>query len=291
CSSRPRRRSSRPRSVKPRSRSSTRPSTCARRSPASRGTSTCLAIPCARCRAASRRPGCRSGCRSSAGRSTRLPSCGSPTPTSVRPTGTRVGRPSALRRRRHRPHRPRRQPRLRRTRADGGLPRLLGGIEMDQSVEERLEALEGRLARIEALLERSAPDLTAATQSIRTWVTEYVSLRLQQLVPETCEHPPAPGVVGGPVLPGTTVRCTEDALDLHAFAPKDVASVVDDYLREAQRAGFREVRLIHGRGTGTQRATVRALLARHPLVAGFADAPPERGGWGATVVTLAPAGG
>jgi len=81
----------------------------------------------------------------------------------------------------------------------------------------------------------------------------------------------------------------EDALDLHAFAPKDVASV--DYLREAQRAGFREVRLIHGRGTGTQRATVRALLARHPLVAGFADAPPERGGWGATVVTLAPAGG
>ena len=83
----------------------------------------------------------------------------------------------------------------------------------------------------------------------------------------------------------------EDALDLHAFAPKDVASVVDDYLREAQRAGFREVRLIHGRGTGTQRATVRALLARHPLVAGFADAPPERGGWGATVVTLAPAGG
>jgi len=83
----------------------------------------------------------------------------------------------------------------------------------------------------------------------------------------------------------------EDALDLHAFAPKDVASVVDDYLREAQRAGFREVRLIHGRGTGTQRAIVRALLARHPLVGGFADAPPERGGWGATVVTLAPTGG
>jgi dsDNA-specific endonuclease/ATPase MutS2 len=78
----------------------------------------------------------------------------------------------------------------------------------------------------------------------------------------------------------------EDALDLHAFAPKDVASVVDDYLREAQRAGFGEVRLIHGRGTGTQRAMVRALLARHPLVAGFADAPPARGGWGATVVRL-----
>ncbi len=78
----------------------------------------------------------------------------------------------------------------------------------------------------------------------------------------------------------------EDALDLHAFAPKDVGSVVDEYLREAQRAGFREVRLIHGRGTGTQRVMVRSLLARHPLVVGFADAPPERGGWGATVVTL-----
>jgi len=78
----------------------------------------------------------------------------------------------------------------------------------------------------------------------------------------------------------------EDALDLHAFSPKDVASVVDEYLRAAHRAGFSEVRLVHGRGTGTQRAIVRALLARHPLVRDFADAPPERGGWGATVVRL-----
>jgi dsDNA-specific endonuclease/ATPase MutS2 len=78
----------------------------------------------------------------------------------------------------------------------------------------------------------------------------------------------------------------EDALDLHAFSPKDVGSVVDEYLREAHRAGFREVRLVHGRGTGTQRAIVRALLGRHPLVRDFADAPPERGGWGATVVRL-----
>jgi len=89
------------------------------------------------------------------------------------------------------------------------------------------------------------------------------------------------------VEPSEPVRLPiEDALDLHAFAPKDVGSVVDEYLREAQRAGFREVRLIHGRGTGTQRVMVRSLLARHPLVVGFADAPPERGGWGATVVTL-----
>jgi DNA-nicking Smr family endonuclease len=89
------------------------------------------------------------------------------------------------------------------------------------------------------------------------------------------------------VEPSEPVRLPiEDALDLHAFAPKDVVSVVDEYLREAQRAGFREVRLIHGRGTGTQRAMVRSLLSRHPLVLGFADAPPERGGWGATVVRL-----
>jgi DNA-nicking Smr family endonuclease len=78
----------------------------------------------------------------------------------------------------------------------------------------------------------------------------------------------------------------EDSLDLHAFAPRDVVSVVDEYLRQAHQVGFREVRLIHGRGTGTQRASVRAVLARHGLVVGFADAPPERGGWGATVVTL-----
>lgn len=83
----------------------------------------------------------------------------------------------------------------------------------------------------------------------------------------------------------------EDALDLHAFAPRDVRSAVDAYLHAAGARGFREVRLIHGRGTGTQRASVQALLARHPLVAAFADAPPERGGWGATIVRLRPPAG
>ena len=78
----------------------------------------------------------------------------------------------------------------------------------------------------------------------------------------------------------------EDSLDLHAFAPKDVRPVVDEYLKEAAGRGFREVRLIHGRGMGAQRANVRALLAAHPLVVRFFDAPPERGGWGATVVVL-----
>jgi DNA-nicking Smr family endonuclease len=78
----------------------------------------------------------------------------------------------------------------------------------------------------------------------------------------------------------------EDALDLHAFAPRDVPSVVDEYLIEAHARGFVEVRLIHGRGIGVQRAIVQSLLSRHPLVAGYADAPPERGGRGATLVRL-----
>ena len=78
----------------------------------------------------------------------------------------------------------------------------------------------------------------------------------------------------------------EDALDLHTFSPRDVASVVTEYLDAAAARGFREVRLIHGRGIGTQRQIVRGVLLRHPRVIDFADAPPERGGWGATVVRL-----
>ena len=77
-----------------------------------------------------------------------------------------------------------------------------------------------------------------------------------------------------------------DSLDLHAFTPKDIPAVVADYLEECARRGYREVRLIHGRGTGTQRAIVRSLLAAHPLVTDFGDATPERGGWGATVAYL-----
>jgi DNA-nicking Smr family endonuclease len=78
----------------------------------------------------------------------------------------------------------------------------------------------------------------------------------------------------------------EDSLDLHAFAPRDIPDVVRDYLEECARQGLAEIRLIHGRGTGTQRAIVRSILMEHPLVRAFADAPPERGGWGATIVRL-----
>ncbi|MGH7856725.1 MAG: Smr/MutS family protein [Candidatus Binatia bacterium] len=89
--------------------------------------------------------------------------------------------------------------------------------------------------------------------------------------------------------PDVVVVPIEDAIDLHAFAPRDVPSVVDSYLEAAAAAGFREVRLIHGRGTGFQRKRVREVLGQSPLVEGFADAPADRGGFGATVVRLRPA--
>lgn len=80
----------------------------------------------------------------------------------------------------------------------------------------------------------------------------------------------------------------EDALDLHPFHPREVLAVVEEYLHAARQRGFREVRLIHGRGSGVQRARVQALVVQLPGVVRAFDAPPERGGWGATVVELAP---
>ena len=65
-----------------------------------------------------------------------------------------------------------------------------------------------------------------------------------------------------------------------------MASVVEEYLREVHAAGFSEVRIIHGRGIGAQREIVRAVLGKSSLVASYADARPERGGWGATIACL-----
>jgi dsDNA-specific endonuclease/ATPase MutS2 len=79
----------------------------------------------------------------------------------------------------------------------------------------------------------------------------------------------------------------EPVLDLHSFLPAEVESVVQEYLEEAYRAGFEEVRIIHGRGIGVQREIVRAVLSRTPWVISFRDARPEGGGWGATVALLA----
>ncbi len=74
-----------------------------------------------------------------------------------------------------------------------------------------------------------------------------------------------------------------DIFDLHTIAPRDVGRAVVAYLEEAHRAGFRSVRLIHGKGKGVQREMVRSILARTPFVADFTDAPPQAGGWGATI--------
>lgn len=82
----------------------------------------------------------------------------------------------------------------------------------------------------------------------------------------------------------------EDAIDLHYFRAAEIAEVVEAYLEAAAEAGFREVRLIHGRGRGVQRGRVQRLLSRSPHVERFADAPAERGGWGATIAWLRGAG-
>ena len=76
----------------------------------------------------------------------------------------------------------------------------------------------------------------------------------------------------------------EDALDLHAFSPRDITSVVEEYVTAAHEAGLREVRLIHGRGKGIQRGIVQQALERHPLVRAFYDAPESH--LGATVAVL-----
>jgi dsDNA-specific endonuclease/ATPase MutS2 len=78
-----------------------------------------------------------------------------------------------------------------------------------------------------------------------------------------------------------------DVFDLHSIRPREVRAVVEEYLREAHGRGFRSVRIIHGKGVGVQREIVRSVLARAPFVERFTDAPPEAGGWGATVATLA----
>jgi dsDNA-specific endonuclease/ATPase MutS2 len=77
-----------------------------------------------------------------------------------------------------------------------------------------------------------------------------------------------------------------DVFDLHSVPPRDVKPMVEEYLYQTHRLGFKAVRIIHGRGIGVQREMVRSLLARLEFVADYGDAPAEAGGWGATIVTL-----
>jgi len=77
-----------------------------------------------------------------------------------------------------------------------------------------------------------------------------------------------------------------DVFDMHTVPPRDVKGVVEEYLSEAHRLGFKALRIIHGRGIGVQREIVRSILAHTEFVTDFRDAPAEAGGWGATIVTL-----
>jgi dsDNA-specific endonuclease/ATPase MutS2 len=77
-----------------------------------------------------------------------------------------------------------------------------------------------------------------------------------------------------------------DVLDLHSFPPREVADVIRSYLDAAWEKGLLQLRIIHGRGHGVQRQTVRRILERDSRVVSFGDAPSTAGGWGATCVTL-----
>ena len=78
----------------------------------------------------------------------------------------------------------------------------------------------------------------------------------------------------------------DGTLDLHAFPPSEVGSLVTEWLEASHAAGLRALRIVHGKGTGALRRSVEEILARHPLVASFRTAGEDGGGWGATLVTL-----
>jgi dsDNA-specific endonuclease/ATPase MutS2 len=75
-----------------------------------------------------------------------------------------------------------------------------------------------------------------------------------------------------------------DSLDLHAFHPSDVRNVVEEYLAEAHKKGFKIVRIIHGKGVGVQREIVRKVLSETDFVRKFKNAPEFSGSWGSTIV-------
>ena len=80
----------------------------------------------------------------------------------------------------------------------------------------------------------------------------------------------------------------EDVLDLHTFKPKDVPSLLEEYLAACLEEEIYSVRIVHGKGKGMLKKRVQQLLAKNPMVVSFKDAPPGAGGWGATLVELTP---
>jgi dsDNA-specific endonuclease/ATPase MutS2 len=78
----------------------------------------------------------------------------------------------------------------------------------------------------------------------------------------------------------------EDWIDLHTFSPREIPSLLEEYLSECQKKGFEEVRIIHGKGRGVQQNIVHSFLRKSPFVESFTIAPLEAGGWGATIAYL-----
>lgn len=135
-------------------------------------------------------------------------------------------------------------------------------------------------------------ELKAPVAASEPGTTQRDGERVGLLEAGTSDRVAAEVLEGGPVEPGDRISLEAvtlpltDVLDLHSFRPEDTQRVLFEYLDGARRAGFGEVRIVHGRGRGVQRSIVRRLLTGAPGVAGFTDAPPTRGGWGATVVRL-----
>ena len=78
----------------------------------------------------------------------------------------------------------------------------------------------------------------------------------------------------------------EDTIDLHTFSPREIPSLLEEYLKECLSNGIIQVRIIHGKGVGVQRNIVHSFLEKNPLVYSFSHALPEAGGWGATIAIL-----
>jgi DNA-nicking Smr family endonuclease len=78
----------------------------------------------------------------------------------------------------------------------------------------------------------------------------------------------------------------EDWIDLHTFSPKEIPSLLEEYLFECEKKGFKEIRIIHGKGKGVQMNIVHSFLKKNPLIESFRLAPHEAGSWGATIAVL-----
>lgn len=89
-----------------------------------------------------------------------------------------------------------------------------------------------------------------------------------------------------PPFPDPVPLPLDGTLDLHTFRPEDVGELLPEWIEACHAAGLRELRVVHGKGTGALRRSVEAILSRHPLVRSFRTAQEDAGGWGATLVKL-----